>query len=90
MGSLFEGGPGHGKGSAVDSPMEISDRGHGTHGFTEWLAAYHGKFIEAPQRPAHYPLVHLPGLGMSERCSRGRGGIRGIGRVATWADIEIS
>jgi hypothetical protein len=41
MASLFEGGPGHGKGSAVDSPMEISDRGHGTHAFTEWLVIGH-------------------------------------------------
>jgi len=35
--------------------MEISDRGHGTHGFTEWLGAYHGKTLRSPQRPSYYP-----------------------------------
>jgi len=35
--------------------IQISDRAHGTHGFTEWLSAYHGKSVRAPQHPNYYP-----------------------------------
>lgn len=38
-----------------DLRIQISDRAHGTHGFTEWLAAYHGKRLRPPQRPSYYP-----------------------------------
>ena len=35
--------------------IQVSDRAHGTHGFTEWLADFHGKSVRPPQRPAYYP-----------------------------------
>jgi len=35
--------------------IQVSDRAHGTQGFREWLAAYHGKSLRAPQRPDFYP-----------------------------------
>ncbi|MBC8418365.1 MAG: HNH endonuclease [Desulfobacterales bacterium] len=38
-----------------DLYIQVSDRAHGTHGFTEWLAAYHKKSLRPPQRPAYYP-----------------------------------
>ena len=35
--------------------IQVSDRAHGTHGFNEWLTAYHGKSLKPPQRPNFYP-----------------------------------
>ena len=35
--------------------IEVSDRAHGTHGFDEWLYAFHGKSLTPPQRPNFYP-----------------------------------
>ena len=35
--------------------IEVSDRAHGTHGFDEWLYAFHGKSLSPPQRPNFYP-----------------------------------
>ena len=35
--------------------IQVSDRAHGTHGFNEWLSAYHGKSLKPPQRPSFYP-----------------------------------
>ncbi len=34
---------------------QVSDRAHGTHGFNEWLPAYHGKPLKPPQHPNFYP-----------------------------------
>jgi len=41
--------------SALDSPIEISDRGHDTHGFAEWLGVYHGKALQTMQWLSYYP-----------------------------------
>ena len=38
-----------------DLRIQVSDRAHGTHGFDEWLGAYHGKALRPPQRPSYYP-----------------------------------
>jgi len=38
-----------------DMKMRVSEIAHGTHGFNEWLMAYHDKEIRPPQRPAYYP-----------------------------------
>jgi len=38
-----------------DMRMKVSEVAHGTNGFDEWLMAYHGKEIRAPQRPSYYP-----------------------------------
>jgi len=35
--------------------IQVSDRAHGTHGFNEWLSAYHGKSLTLPQHPNFYP-----------------------------------
>ena len=35
--------------------IQVSDRAHGTQGFREWLTAFHGKSLRAPQRPDFYP-----------------------------------
>ncbi|MCD6294260.1 MAG: HNH endonuclease, partial [Deltaproteobacteria bacterium] len=35
--------------------IQVSDRAHGTHGFNEWLSAYHGKPLKPPQHPNFYP-----------------------------------
>ena len=35
--------------------IQVSDRAHGTHGFNEWLTAYHGKSLKPPQRRNFYP-----------------------------------
>jgi putative restriction endonuclease len=35
--------------------IEVSDRAHGSHGFKEWLYAFHGKSLSPPQRPNFYP-----------------------------------
>jgi putative restriction endonuclease len=35
--------------------IKVSDRAHGTKGFTEWLMAYHGKKLITPQRSSYYP-----------------------------------
>ena len=35
--------------------IQVSDRAHGTHGFNEWLTAYHGKSLKPPQHPNFYP-----------------------------------
>ena len=38
-----------------DLTIQVSDQAHGTQGFQEWLTAYHGKSLRAPQRPNFYP-----------------------------------
>jgi len=38
-----------------DLYIQVSDRAHGTHGFTEWLGAYHGKTLQPPQCTSYYP-----------------------------------
>jgi putative restriction endonuclease len=35
--------------------IQVSDRAYGTQGFREWLTAFHGKPLRAPQRPDFYP-----------------------------------
>jgi len=35
--------------------IQLSDQAHGTHGFAEWLGAYHGKPLRPPQRPSYHP-----------------------------------
>ncbi len=42
---------------AINKNMQlvVAENTHGTHGFTEWLLAYHGKEIRSPQRPSYYP-----------------------------------
>ena len=35
--------------------MQVSEIAHGTFGFNEWLLAFHGQPIRAPQRPLYYP-----------------------------------
>ena len=35
--------------------MRVSERAHGSMGFTEWLMAFHGKQIRPPQRLTYYP-----------------------------------
>jgi len=46
------------RGAFTASPeriIQVSDRAHGTQGFKEWLGAFHGKSLLAPQRPDFYP-----------------------------------
>jgi putative restriction endonuclease len=38
-----------------DLHIQVSDRAHGSNGFNEWLAAYHGKSLRPPQRSTYYP-----------------------------------
>ncbi|MBD3322374.1 MAG: restriction endonuclease [Chitinivibrionales bacterium] len=35
--------------------IQVSEHAHGTSGFEEWLLAFHGKQLRAPQRPDYYP-----------------------------------
>jgi putative restriction endonuclease len=38
-----------------DMKIKVSDKVHGTKGFSEWLMAYHGRKLNPPQRPSYYP-----------------------------------
>ena len=35
--------------------IEVSERAHGSTGFTEWLMAFNGRQLRPPQRPTYYP-----------------------------------
>lgn len=35
--------------------IQVSEHAHGTGGFEEWLMAFHGKRLRAPQSPDYYP-----------------------------------
>ena len=53
-----------------DLKIHVSDRAHGTHGFTEWLSAFHGKTLRPPQSPNFYPEPEF----VQWACARGVSG----------------